>query len=202
MSVPSFSHKVSSTAHLFDSQVRPVGESDGQLVLGRMRVLFNASDICCCSRVCVCSRVRAWQRVRARPPAHRLPSDRLAIHQRTCSPALPDKKAAPLIPRLSPLPLLGSCRHLTARGKLTRCAQAICQQKEILARSLSWCVLAPALSVCVLSPGRIRPRRAWQQFRESSKQGPDLPIWMVRVFSCCLDCNAALQGANIFVKLC
>lgn len=152
--------------------------------------------------VCVCSRVRAWQRVRARPPAHRLPSDRLAIHQRTCSPALPDKKAAPLIPRLSPLPLLGSCRHLTARGKLTRCAQAICQQKEILARSLSWCVLAPALSVCVLSPGRIRPRRAWQQFRESSKQGPDLPIWMVRVFSCCLDCNAALQGANIFVKLC
>jgi hypothetical protein len=108
MSAPTFSNRVSSIANRFDSQVLPAGASECQSSLGRLRVLFLQ---CLMLRkfvvvlVCgVCARMRAWQRVRARPPAHRLPSDRLAIHQRTCSPALPDLRAAPLTD-------LGQCRR-------------------------------------------------------------------------------------------
>ena len=93
----------------------------GQLVrvtasLGRLRILFLQSnlmqEICCCSCVCgVWARIRAWQRVRARPHAHRLPSERLEIHQRTCSPALPDLRAAPLTD-------LGQCRRRPSAARM------------------------------------------------------------------------------------
>ena len=116
MSAPLFSNRVSSIANRFDSQVRPAGASDCQSSLGRLRILFLQSnlmqEICCCSCVCgVWARIRAWQRVRARPHAHRLPSERLEIHQRTCSPALPDLRAAPLTD-------LGQCRRRPSAARM------------------------------------------------------------------------------------